>query len=151
MIQTIYYRPSEPENKIVGDFVSTGVFGRPEAIRDYCTMAVLDGKRLIAGTIYHNWQEDEGVIELTSFSLSKKWLTKPVVRAMMSLPFDRLGCQLIVLRVSERNTSMCAIARKFGFTEVHIPRLFGRYEGAFIFSLTDDQWKTSRYNALAAG
>lgn len=149
MIQTIYYRPSEPENKIVGDFVSVGVFGRPEAIRDYCTMAVLDGNKLIAGTIYHNWQEEEGVIELTSFSLSKKWLTKPVVRAMMGMPFAYLGCQLIVLRVSERNKQMCAIARKFGFTEVHIPRLRGRDHGEFIFSLTDDQWASSKYNREA--
>lgn len=147
MIKTIYYRPLEPENKIVGDFVSVGVFGKPEAIRDYCTMAVLDGNKLIAGTIYHNFYDEEGVIELTSFSLSKKWLTKPVVRAMMALPFERLGCQLIVLRVSERNTSMCAIARKFGFTEIYLPRLLGRDHGQFLFSFTDDQWQVSRYNS----
>jgi len=113
-------------------------------------MAVLSPSgELIAGTVYHNWHPNEGVIELSSFSISKRWLTRPVIRAMFALPFVRLGCQLVVLRVSERNKSMCEIARTFGFTEVYIPRLRGRDHGEFIFSFTDDQWAVSKYNKEA--
>jgi RimJ/RimL family protein N-acetyltransferase len=50
------------------------------------------------------------------------------------------------LRVSERNKTMIGIARKFGFSETYIPRLRGRDEGEFIFSLTDDAWRASPYN-----
>ena len=147
-ITTAYHGPesSPVENAVVGRFVSMGIWGDPKAIRDYCSMAVLDGPSLIAGTLYHEWQPDEGVIQLSSFSLNKRWLTRPVIRAMFHLPFACLGCQLVVLRVSERNTGMCQIARKFGFSKVYIPRLRGRDEGEFIFSLTDDQWKESPYN-----
>lgn len=112
-------------------------------------MAVIEDGQIIAGTLYHNWHPDEGVIELTSFSLSKRWLTKRVINAMFNLPFACLGCQLVVLRVSERNTVMCHIARSFGFTEVYIPRLRGKEEGEFIFSYTDDQWLTSKYREAA--
>ena len=108
-------------------------------------MAVLEDFELIAGTVYHNYYPDEGVVELSSFSVSKRWLTKRVIRAMFYMPFVRLGCQLVILRVSERNKTMCDIARSFGFTEVFIPRLRGRDEGEFIFSYTDDQWKSSKY------
>lgn len=108
-------------------------------------MGVFDDDRLIAGTIYHNYHPESGVIELTSASVDKRWLTKRVVRAMFWMPFVRLGCQLVVLRVSERNESMINISRKFGFDEVYIPRLRGRDEGEFIFTLTDDQWRSSRY------
>ncbi len=122
-----------------------GIWGEPDRISNYSTMAVAEDGKLIAGTIYHNWQPDTGVIELTSYSTSKKWLTRKVIHAMMHAPFKRLGCQLIALRVSERNVEMCAISRKFGFSEVFIPRLRGREEGEFIFTLTDDQWAASKY------
>lgn len=154
--QTIYHGPesSPAENATVGQFVSQGIYGIPDAFEKYCTMAVLSGSgtqtQLIAGTVYHNWQPDAGVIELSSFSLNKRWLTRPVIRAMFALPFVRLGCQLVVLRVSERNNSMCEIARTFGFSEVYIARLRGRDEGEFIFSFTDDQWAVSKYNNRSA-
>lgn len=125
--------------------MSVGIWGEPDRLEKYCTMAVIEDGQLIAGTVYHNWYPSDGVIELSSFSLSKRWLTKKVIRAMFSLPFVRLGCQLVVLRVSERNKVMCNIARTFGFAEVFIPRLRGRDEGEYIFSFTDDQWKSSRY------
>lgn len=147
MILTEYYGPQTmPENnKVIGDFVSTGIWGAPDRIEQYCSMAVVEDGKLIAGTLYHNWQPDEGVIELSSFSTNKRWLTRRVIRAMFHLPFVRLGCQLVVLRVSERNKVMCDIARAFGFTEVYIARLRGRDEGELIFSYTDDQWKASKY------
>ena len=130
---------------------AVGIFVCREAnitINEYCSMGVFDEGELIAGTLYHNYYPDYGVIELSSASISKRWLTRHVINAMFFLPFERLGCQLVVLRVSERNKSMVAIARKFGFEEVYIPRLRGRDEGEFVFTLTDDVWRASKYNSL---
>ena len=114
------------------------------AINDFCSMGVFEDGNLIAGTLYHNYYPETGIVELSSASISKRWLTKPVINAMFFLPFERLGCQLVVLRVSERNKSMIGIARKFGFEEVYIPRLRGRDEGEFIFTLTDDAWNAHK-------
>lgn len=149
MITAEHYGPGTMNNQIVGDFVSIGIWGEPRRIEKYASMAVLEDGKLIAGTLYHNYYPDEGVIELSSFSLSKRWLTRRVVNAMFEMPFDKLGCQLVVLRVSERNEVMCHIARSFGFSEVYIPRLRGREEGEFIFSYTDDQWHASKYKEAA--
>lgn len=147
MITTQYYGPqTEAQNRMVGDFVSSIVWGKADCLTDYCTMAVVDGKELIAGTVYHNWHPEEGVIELTSGSLSKRWLTKSVIYSMFRLPFEQLGCQMVVLRVSEKNKNMVGIARKFGFSQTLIPRLRGRDEAEYIFTFTDDQWKHSPYN-----
>ena len=109
-------------------------------------MGVFEDGDLVAGTLYHNWHPENGVIELTSASTTRKWLTKRVVNAMFHLPFHTLDCQMCVLRVSERNKVMVHIARSFGFGEVFIPRLRGRDEGEFIFTFTDDQWRDSPYN-----
>lgn len=113
-------------------------------------MAVMDGGKLIAGTVYHNWQPDGGVIELSSASDSKRWLTRPVIHAMFSLPFDQYGCQLCVLRVSERNAPMLRIAKAYGFNEYIVPRLRGRDEAEHILTLTDDQWRGSRFRPRSA-
>lgn len=141
----MYYseRMNPSANEAVGFFVCREA---DITIKDFCSMGVFEDGDLIAGTLYHNYHPEYGVIELSSASVSKRWLTKAVINAMFFLPFIRLGCQLVVLRVSERNKTMIGIARKFGFSETYIPRLRGRDEGEFIFSLTDDEWSKSPYN-----
>lgn len=148
MIETIAYGPrSAPEaNKMVGDFVSREIWGTDGHIEAYCSMAVVDEGVLIAGVLYHNHYPDAGVIELTAASTSKRWLTRPVLKAMFSLPFDLFGCQLCVLRVSEHNAPMLRIAKAYGFKEHIIPRLRGRYEAEHILTLTDDDWRRSRFH-----
>lgn len=151
MIEPRYFGPqSSPlENATVGRFVCELIWQKADAIRDYCSMGVFDGEALIAGTLYHNWHPESGVIELSSASLIKRWLTRSVINAMFDLPFQRLGCQMTVLRVSEKNENMIGIARSFGFSEYLIPRLRGRDENEFIFTLTDDQWATSKFKRAA--
>lgn len=147
----VYFGPfSSPlQNNVVGKFVCERIWQKADAIRDFCSMGVLDQDRLIAGTLYHNWHPETGVIELTSASLSRRWLTKQVIKAMFDLPFARLGCQMVVLRVSEANDNMVGIARSFGFDEHFIPRLGGRDKGEHLFTLTDDQWSVSKFNRAA--
>lgn len=148
MIRTEYYWPRRQplQNAEVGDFVSRHIWGQSNQITDFSTMAVYDDDQLIAATAYHGWQPESGVIELSSASTSRKWLTRPVIRAMFHAPFNMLDCQLCVLRVSERNTNMIRIARSFGFSGVFIPRLRGRDEGEHVFSFSDDDWAKSPFN-----
>lgn len=142
-------RSSPLENATVGRFVCELIWQKADAIREFCSMGVHHAGTLVAGTLYHNWHPETGVIELTSASLDKRWLTRPVVNAMFDLPFKRLGCQLVALRVSETNENMVRIARSFGFDEHFIPRLGGRNTGEHIFTLTDDQWSASKFRKSA--
>lgn len=105
---------------------------------------------MIAGTVYHNWYPANGVIELSSASDSKRWLTRRVIHAMFAFPFSQIGCQLCILRVSERNKPMLRIAKAYGFNEYVIPRLRGRNEAEHILTLTDDQWRGSRFRPRSA-
>nr|WP_244498449.1 GNAT family protein [Aureimonas ureilytica] len=104
-----------------------------------------DDGRLVAGVLYHGWEPEAGVIEMSSASLSRRWLTRPVLDAIFRYPFEGIGCQLVALRVSERNTHLHRILRAFGFAEFFIPRLRGRDEGEIIFTLTDDAWRSGRF------
>lgn len=150
MISTAYFHPhlNPRENSLVGDFVARVVMKGEAQWDKFCSMGVFEDGQLIAGTLYHGWYPEYGIIELSSGSISKRWLTRRVVQAMFDLPFNGLGCQMVILRVSERNRPMVRIARSFGFSEVLIPRLRGRDEGEFVFTYTDDQWRSSPYNRM---
>lgn len=136
---------SSPElNSAIGDFVSYEIWGEPGRVENFCSLGVFNSEKLIAGVLYHNHYPDAGVIEMTAAAVSKLWLTRPVLKAMFSLPFDRFGCQLCVLRISETNHNMLRIAQKFGFEAYRIPRLRGRGEDEIICTLTDDRWRGHR-------
>ena len=111
----------------------------------FCSMAVVHDGALIGGTLFHNCHPESGVIELTSAATDRRWLTRSVIRAMFHMAFDMIGAQLAVLRVSERNVDMIAIAQRFGFAGVLIPRLRGRNESEWLFTLADDDWLSSRW------
>lgn len=143
-----YYGPrsSPRENQAVGDFVSTVIWGEAGRVKDFCTMGVFHGGELVAGTIYHNWDQSSGVIELTSGSTTPRWLSRKVVRAMFALPFDLLSARMVVLRVSEFNTNMRAIANRFGFQETIIPHVRGDNEAECVYTLRASDWANHRMN-----
>lgn len=143
MITTLYAGVgTRPElNNAVGEFVSVSIFGKPNAFRDYGSMAVFDDDRLIAGVVFYDWDQDAGVMQLSAASASKRWLTRRVLHDMFAFPFDQFGCQMIVLRVFQDNLQMAGIARRYGFNEYLIPRLGGRETNQILFTLTDEQWR----------
>lgn len=146
MIPILASYTNRPEqNAIAAEFVSMAVHGEPGLYQGYCSMSVVHDGKLVAATLFHGFVPSSGVIELSSASTDKRWLTKTVIRAMFGMAFDIIGAQLAVLRISERNTDMVEIARRFGFDMVLIPRLRGRDEAEWICTLTDDQWRSSKY------
>lgn len=128
----------------VADFVQRHIegcqpFGNVRAIG-----FVNDGV-LIGGTVFHNYNPEAGVIELTTAATSPRWLTRTTLHAIFAYPFERCGCQMLYLRVKAGNERMVRIARRYGFNEHRIPRMWGRDEDGFIFTLTDDQWRETSF------
>lgn len=118
----------------------------------YCgAVGIAENGQLIGGTCFHNWYEKDGVVEMTSASITSKWLTRRMIRAIFNYAFELLECQLVVMRVSENNTVMVNIARRFGCSGYLIPRLRGRNEAEWIFTLTDDQWRSSPFRRTING
>lgn len=112
--------------------------------KPYSTLGVVDDGDLIAVVVFHNLSKRHGIIELSAASTSPRWLTRPVLKAMFGYPFDQLGVQLVVLRVSERNERMIDIALRFGFADYRIPRLRGRDEAEIILTLAAESWQANR-------
>jgi RimJ/RimL family protein N-acetyltransferase len=134
------------KNDAIAGFVAAHIDGCERGFADFTTLGVTEEGRLVAGVVYHNYSPEAGVIELSAAATSKRWLTRPVLKAMFDYAFDEIGCQLAVLRVSEENAGMVGIARRFGFTSHRIPRLRGREEAEIIFTLTDNDWRAHPVN-----
>ena len=107
-------------------------------------MGVIEGDRLIAGIVYHNYCPEHGTIEITGAATTKRWLTRQVIRSMFGYPFDQIGCQMVVARHPEANESLRGMWISAGATEYVIPRLRGRHEAEVISTLTDDGWRSSK-------
>lgn len=133
-------------NRSAGDFASVAIFGESGCFEKYCSITVVDGERPIAAIIMHDHDTDAGVIEISGAG-SGRWQSRRVLNEIFWTCFDALGCQMVVMRNNESNTRAVSNSRRLGFSGVLIPRLNGRNEGKWIFTLTDDAWKKSRlYN-----
>lgn len=134
------------QDKLVAEWVAKQL-GYTNFEGFYCgAVGIAENGVLVGGTCYHNWYEKDGVVEMTSASITSKWLTRRMIRAIFSYAFDLLECQLVVMRVSANNTGMVNIARRFDFDLYPIPRLRGRNEGEIICTFTEEKWRKSRFN-----
>lgn len=124
----------------------------PGKLRDFgnCqTMAVFEDGELIAGMVYHNYDSDAGVIEISGAGTSKRWLTRETLRKMFQYPFDECGCQAVVMRVASHDAALHRMLKAYGFECYKIPRLRGRNEDENVFVLTEENWISNRFNNRA--
>ena len=128
-------------NEAVAAWVAAHIPGCERGFDRPVSIGVIEGERLIGGTVFHNWNPEAGVIEMSSAGTSPRWLGRKMLKAIFGYVFDQIDCQIVVMRVSERNSRMIEIAKRFGFKGYLIPRLRGRDEAEWIFTLTDDQWR----------
>ncbi len=133
-------------NRSLWLWASNAIFGTWKGFGPCATMGVFDGADLIAVVVYHNYCSRARVVELSAASTDKRWLTRAVLREMFARPFEAMDCQMVVLRVSPNDKALCRMLTAYGFTSYRIPRLRGQFEDEMIFTLTNDAWRTNKFN-----
>lgn len=138
--------PLYGHSAVVADFVSKIIPGADRGFGASTAMGVIDdGGKLVAGLVYHNWYPETGVIEISVASITKRWLTRTVLRAIFAYPFDQLDIQLVVFRVAPADKGLRRILKAIGSTEHIIPRLRGRNEAEVVITLTVEAWQSSKF------
>lgn len=137
-------------NGALGNWCAAQI-GLPRGFRDHACMGVFEDGKPIAVMVYHDFQPERGVIEISGASTDKRWLNRKSLWEMFRYPFLQLGVQLVVMRVSERNVmwngrGLPRLLKAYGFQSVTIPRLRGRDEGEIIFTLADDAWRANHFH-----
>jgi hypothetical protein len=106
-------------------------------------MGFLDATGTVEAVIvYHNWQPEAGVIEISAASVNRSWSTRERVKAVFDYPFRH--CRMVVARIGEHNRRARRIWRSLGADEYLIPALRSPTESEVIFTLTADQWRASK-------
>jgi len=100
---------------------------------------------LEAGAVYHNWNPEAEVIEISAASKHRRWGSLARLRLIFEYPFEQIGCQMVVARTAEDNPAPLRIWRTLGADEFRIPRLRGRGRAEIITTLTAEAWAASRF------
>lgn len=141
----LHYRFHRPQTAAwVAKWVAERVPGCERGFGPCVALSVHRGEEQIGGVVFHNYNPEAGVMEMSA--AGRHWLNKSILKAMHEYIFDTAGCQLAVLRVSENNARMLRIAEAYGYRKHLIPRLRGRDEAEAVMTLTDDDWRESRFH-----
>lgn len=100
---------------------------------------------LVGGVVFHNWNPETGVIEVSAASIDARWATRGVMRAVFEYIFQTAECQLAVARTGEDNKRTRRLWKALGATEYIIPRLRGRTASEAILTLTQEAWENSKF------
>lgn len=136
----------EPElNAYLSQWAAIQLFRTLDGFGPCTTMGVFDGPKLVAVMVYHNMDRKAGVLEISGTCLDPRWLTRKVLQEMFAYPFNELGVQMLVMRVSANDTRLLRMLTAFGFDHYTIARLRGRNEDERVFTLTDDAWRANKF------
>ena len=135
-------------DEIISHFVATLI---PHCRRGFGpnvkAIGVIDDGMLIAGLVYHNFDPDAEIIEMSGAALpGKNWLTRGTLRVMYQYPFHQCGCQMMVQRTPADDVRLLGILAAYGYSLITVPRMFGRDRDGVICSLTREAWEANKFN-----
>lgn len=146
-MNTVWAHHTEPQAfAAICGFVAKRVWGKLNDFGAGTAMGVVHEGQPVAGVVFHNWDADAGVIELTAAADTPRWLNRAVLADMFGYAFGQLGCQAVVLRVDPENRRMDRIARAYGFVRHDIPRLRGKNKAEAVYVLSDDAWRANGFH-----
>ena len=141
---TLFARPGSREQLSFCQYVANEIAPRGWDYRNTAGLGSFRGGKLVGATVFHDWNPEAGVMCMSGAG-KKGWLTLAHAYKAHRYIFGEAGCQLAVMQVGETNTAMRKAAEKFGYTGHFIPRLRGRDEGEYVYTLTEEDWKAHRF------
>ena len=126
---------------LVQRFVELGLWEGRRGFGECQAIGFADGRGLAAGVVFHNYDPDANVIELSAYSARRDWLTRGRLIDLFSYPFDQLGCRIAVARISEHNKRALRIWRSLGASQHPLPDLRSDGEAEVVCLLKRDTFK----------
>lgn len=135
-------------DQVIAGFVASLIPHCRRGFGQHCkAVGVIRDDRLIAGIVWHNWDPDAAIIEISGAALPRSnWLTRETIRRMYGYPFLQCGCQMVVQRTPADDTRLLGMLAAYDYSFVTVPRLFGRDRDGVICSLTREAWSANRFN-----
>lgn len=131
-------------------FVEFGLWGGRRQFGASTAMGYADETGIVAGLVFHNYDPDTGVIEISAYSTRRDWLTKGRLVELFGYPFDQLGVRICIARSSDTNRRALRIWKALGASQHPLPDLRGEGE-AEIVSLLKRETFQARFKESADG
>jgi RimJ/RimL family protein N-acetyltransferase len=81
-----------------------------------CTaIGVVRGGAVVAGVVYHEWREQQQVVEMSVAADTPRWASPDTIASLLSYPFLQLGCRRIGSRVRSDNERSLRFTQGLGF------------------------------------
>ena len=87
--------------------------GMDVGFKDFSAIGITDGERIIAGVVYSNYRHPN--IEMSIASISPRWATRRILKALFSYPFEQLGCNRVTGIVDKDAVSTRRFDERLGF------------------------------------
>jgi isopentenyl diphosphate isomerase/L-lactate dehydrogenase-like FMN-dependent dehydrogenase len=136
-------------DRIVADFVAQMIptfHGRTFDATARAMGVIDEVGHLIAGIVWHNWEPEAQIIEISAAALPRQyWMTRETLARMYGYPFIELGCQMVVQRVPADDKRQRRMLAAFGFAQIEVPRMYGRDRDGVIATLTFEAWGANKF------
>jgi hypothetical protein len=121
------------------------VFGPMTAI------GVVDGAgHLRGGVVYHNLHPIFGSIELSCASEGRRWLTRPILRALLNYPFGQLKLARCTSVTPRKSGEPREFLERLGFKREGVLRRGFGDDHAVVYGLLREEWDRHPYNQKPA-
>jgi RimJ/RimL family protein N-acetyltransferase len=92
--------------------------------------------KLLAGLVYHDYQKNNGTIQLSMASISPMWARREHIAEMLRYPFEQLGIYKVFTTTPEDNVSALKVNAHIGFKrEAILAHQFGKKRHAVIMRM----------------
>lgn len=135
-------------DEVVARFVAQLIPHAQRGFENARAIGILDEEgKLIAGLVYHNYDPEAAIVEISGAALPRKqWLTRGTIARMYQYPFLTIGCQMVVQRTPADDTRLLRQLAAYDYSFIKIPRLFGRGRDGVVCCLTYEDWAKNRFN-----
>lgn len=125
------------------------LFMDPEGFGPCQALGVQDSTgKIIGGVVFHSWNHHYRSMEVSCAADSAKWLTRNLIRGILSYPFVQMNVQRLSSVTRTKDVRTRHVLEALGFTyEGTSRRLFGDHDGAS-YSLLAHEWQTGRFGLL---
>lgn len=101
-----------------------------------CTAIGVATDRLIAGTVFHDYQPKFGTIQLSMAATSPIWARREIIAGLLSYPFEQLGCFKVSTITAHDNNRALKVNEHVGFKrEAILAHQFGKKRHAVVMRL----------------
>jgi RimJ/RimL family protein N-acetyltransferase len=113
-----------------------------------CTAIGVESRdgRPLGGVVFTEWRPALRSLEMACASETPRWLTRSIVREILTYPFRQLNCVRVTAITARRDKRTRGFVEKLGFRCEGIVRKGLLSDDAVLYGLLKDEWLRSRWS-----